>query len=148
MRALLQRVTRAKVSVGDRTVGEIGRGLLIFLGVAQGDTEQDLDILVKKISALRIFTDDAGKMNLSVRDVKGAVLVVSQFTLCADTTQGNRPSFMKAAAPAVAIPLYEQMLVLFRVMGLKVSSGEFGADMQVDITNDGPVTILLDTRDA
>ena len=147
MRAVVQRVTRAKVTVGDRVTGEIGQGLLVLLGAGPGDTEADLAYLVDKLVNLRIFADPAGKMNLSVKDIGGGVLVVSQFTLYGDARQGRRPSFIGAREPAAARALYEQSLVALRSAGIEqVAAGEFGADMAVDLCNDGPVTILLDSR--
>ncbi len=147
MRAVVQRVTRAKVTVGDRVTGEIGQGLLVLLGAGAGDTETDLAYIVDKLVNLRIFADAAGKMNLSVKDISGGVLVVSQFTLYGDARQGRRPSFIGALEPTAAKALYEQSLVALRSAGIEqVAAGEFGADMAVDLCNDGPVTILLDSR--
>ena len=147
MRAVVQRVTRAKVTVADRVTGEIGQGLLVLLGAGAGDTEADLAYLVDKLVNLRIFADSAGKMNLSVKDIGGGVLVVSQFTLYGDARQGRRPSFIGALEPTTAKALYEQSLVALRSAGIEqVAAGEFGADMAVDLCNDGPVTILLDSR--
>ena len=145
MRALLQRVSKAKVSVGGETVGEIGAGLLVLLGVSHEDTEAEARKLAQKIAKLRVFNDDAGKMNLSVKDVGGAALVVSQFTLYADTSGGNRPSYVSAARPEQAIPLYEFFSEALRLEGLTVETGVFGADMDVELLNQGPVTIWLDT---
>lgn len=147
MRAVIQRVSQSSVSVNGKILGEIGYGLLVLLGVQEGDSEKDLEYLVKKISALRIFADDAGKMNLSVEESKGEILLISQFTLIADTAKGNRPSFFRAAKPEVAKPLVDRALQEFRKSGLKVESGEFGADMKVSLINDGPVTIILDSRE-
>ena len=144
MRALLQRVTFARVTVGGQTVGEIGPGLLVLLGVGQGDTQKDADTLAAKIVKLRIFSDDAGKMNLSVREAGNAALVVSQFTLYADLSRGNRPSFTGAAPPAEAEALYLYFAEQLRAQGLKVQTGKFGADMQVSLLNDGPVTVWLE----
>src|SRR3954471_217998 len=146
MRAVVQRVTRAKVTVGDRVTGEIGAGLLVLLGAGQGDTAADLGYIVDKIANLRIFADAAGKMNRSVLDVGGGVLVVSQFTLYGDTRKGRRPSFTGAAPPALAEPLYERFAAERRAVGLPVATGRFGADMQVELVNDGPVTFVLDTE--
>ena len=143
MRALLQRVTFARVTVQEETVGEIGPGLLVLLGVAHGDREQDAATLAAKIAKLRIFNDDAGKLNLSVREAGNAALVVSQFTLYADTSRGNRPSFTGAAPPARAEALYRYFAEQLRVQGLSVQTGRFGADMQVSLLNDGPVTVWL-----
>ena len=147
MRAVVQRVTRASVTVEGRVTGAIERGLLVFLGAGEGDGANDLAYLVDKITHLRIFPDVAGKMNLSVLDIEGAVLVVSQFTLYGDARQGRRPAFTGALEPVAAKALYEQSLVAIRAAGVAhVAAGEFGADMKVDLTNDGPVTILLDSR--
>ena len=147
MRALIQRVSEAKVVVDNATVGEISKGLLIFLGVTDSDTEAEASFLANKISKLRIFTDDADKMNLSVQDVGGSILVVSQFTLYADAKKGNRPSYTKAAHPDQAIPLYEYFQEQLRELDFEVAAGTFGADMKVSLLNDGPVTIWLDTID-
>ena len=146
MRAVVQRVSSAKVTVDDRVTGEIGAGLLVLLGVEQGDGPSDLQYLTAKIRDLRIFADDAGKMNLSVLDTKGAVLVVSQFTLSGDARSGRRPSFATAAPPQIARALYEEVVRELRASGLRVETGEFQAMMQVALVNDGPVTILLDSR--
>ena len=145
MRALLQRVAWAKVTVGGETVGEIGPGLLVLLGVTHSDGKAEARKLAQKIVKLRIFNDDAGKMNLSVRDLGGAALVVSQFTLYADTSGGNRPSYVRAARPEQATPLYEFFGEALRLEGLTVENGVFGADMDVALLNQGPVTIWLDT---
>jgi D-tyrosyl-tRNA(Tyr) deacylase len=147
LRALLQRVSEASVEIGGETVGAIGPGLLVFLGVAEEDEAADLEQLLKKIPSLRIFPDEAGKMNLSLSEAGGALLVISQFTLIADTTKGNRPSFFRAAKPAKAEAMYREFLASLKIGGLKVQSGRFGADMKVRLLNDGPVTILLDTRE-
>lgn len=147
MRALVQRVAHAKVEVDGDTVGEIGQGLLIFLGVTETDSETEARYLAQKISKLRIFNDDAGKMNLSVRDVGGAALAVSQFTLYADAKKGNRPSYVHAAPPDHADPLFERFKTLLAETGLDVASGVFAADMKVSLLNDGPVTIWLDTAE-
>src|SRR5215467_2657776 len=147
MRAVVQRVARAKVTVGDRVTGAIDAGLLVLLGAGQGDTAADLDYIVDKVANLRIFADDAGKMNRSVLDIGGSVLVVSQFTLYGDARQGRRPAFTGALEPAAARALYEQSLDRLRAAGVaKVQAGEFAADMAVELINDGPVTILLDSR--
>ncbi len=147
MRAVVQRVTRAKVTVGDRVTGAIDQGLLVLLGAGTGDTAIDLAYVVDKVVHLRIFADDAGKMNRSVLDIGGAVLVVSQFTLYGDTRQGRRPAFTGALEPVAARAIYEQALVAIRAAGVtRVEAGEFAADMQVELVNDGPVTILLDSR--
>ncbi len=144
MRALVQRVSSARVEVGGQTVGEIGAGLLVFLGVGRGDTELEAEVLAAKIVKLRIFSDAAGKMNLNVRDAGNAALVVSQFTLYADTTRGNRPSFVGAAPPARAEALYSYFGEALRKTGLSVATGVFGADMQVSLVNDGPVTMWIE----
>ena len=145
MRALLQRVRSASVSVDGETVGEIGRGILIFLGVAAGDGPGDADFLADKCTRLRIFTDGEDKMNLSVRDVDGAVLSISQFTLAADTAKGLRPSFSSAMEPQAAEALYERFNAKLRAAGVPFAAGRFGADMQVQLINDGPVTFLLES---
>jgi D-tyrosyl-tRNA(Tyr) deacylase len=147
VKALLQRVVKASVSVGDEIVGSIGPGLVILIGVANGDTRKDAQYLAQKISGLRIFGDDEGKFNLSVQDIKGAVLAVSQFTLLADSRKGRRPSFTNAAQPAPAEELFNSFVTEVRSFGLKVETGRFQTHMQVVIHNDGPVTIALDSRD-
>ena len=147
MRAVVQRVARARVTVGDRVTGEIGAGLLVLLGAGQGDQTSDLTYIVDKIVNLRIFADEAGKMNKSVLDTGGSVLVVSQFTLYGDARQGRRPAFTGALEPVAAKSLYEQALAAIRAAGVAhVGAGEFAADMMVDLVNQGPVTILLDSR--
>jgi D-aminoacyl-tRNA deacylase len=148
MRAVVQRVKQAHVEVEGRTVGQIGPGLLVFLGVERGDGEQDLEYLCSKVAGLRIFEDGAGKMNLAAGDVGGAVLVVSQFTLCADARHGRRPSFSNAADPSEGECWYEAAAECLRQSGLAVQTGIFRAMMEVHIVNDGPVTILLDSRRA
>ena len=146
MKAVIQRVKRSSVSVGGNVIGSVGRGFNILLGVSEDDTEQDAIILAAKIAKLRIFEDENEKMNLCITDVDGEALVISQFTLCADTKKGNRPSFTSAARPEKAIPLYELFMSELAGNGVKkVEHGEFGADMAVEILNDGPVTIILDT---
>ena len=147
MRALLQRVTGASVSIAGEMVGRIGRGLVVFVGVANGDTEKDVEYLVQKTVGLRIFADEEGKFNLSALDVRGELLVVSQFTLLADTKKGRRPSFVEAAPPAQAEELFGYFVAEARASGLKVETGRFQAYMQVEIHNDGPVTIMLDSRE-
>jgi len=146
MRAVVQRVTRAKVTVNDEVVGEIGNGLVVLLGIARDDTKLDAAYLAEKITALRIFDDDEGKMNLSVREVGGGVLIVSQFTLYGDVRRGLRPSWIEAAAPEVAEPLYDFFVRQTRTMIDEVATGSFRAMMQVELVNDGPVTILLDSK--
>ncbi|TQS73403.1 D-tyrosyl-tRNA(Tyr) deacylase [Rhodobacteraceae bacterium] len=145
MRALLQRVSEARVRVEDTLTGEIGPGLLILVCAMQGDTEAEAEKLAQRISKLRIFKDDAGKMNRSVLDSGGACLVVSQFTLAADTRSGNRPGFSSAAAPELGKHLYEHFSTALRTLGLEVAQGIFAADMAVSLTNDGPITIWMDT---
>ena len=146
MRAVVQRVTSAKVTVGERVTGEIGPGLLVLLGVDQGDGPADLQYIASKVRDLRIFADADGKMNQSVLDVQGGVLVVSQFTLSGDARNGRRPSFVSAAPPQIARALYEEVVRELQSSGLQVATGEFQAMMQVSLVNDGPVTILLDSR--
>ena len=147
MKAVLQRVKSAGVKVDGETVGSCGEGLMILLGVANGDTEEDARLLATKICNLRIFTDENDKMNLSIRDVGGSMLIVSQFTLLADTSHGNRPSFIGAGNPAHANELYEAFVDLVRAEGIHVETGIFGADMEVTIVNDGPVTIIMNSAD-
>ena len=147
MRALIQRVSRAKVEVEERVTGEISQGLLILVCAMQGDTETEAEKLAARIAKLRIFKDDAGKMNRSVVDIGGACLVVSQFTLAADTTRGNRPGFSTAAPPDEGERLYLHFSNILREIGLPVATGEFGADMAVSLVNDGPVTIWMDSTD-
>ncbi len=147
MRLVIQRVRHASVTVGGKVSGKIDRGLLVLLGVEDTDDQSDVDWLVRKLIGMRIFSDAAGKMNLSVLDVDGGLLVVSQFTLFASTRKGNRPGFTRSAAPPVATPLYEAFVAtLSREAGREVATGVFGADMQVDLLNDGPVTILIDSK--
>jgi D-tyrosyl-tRNA(Tyr) deacylase len=148
MRAVVQRVTRASVRVGGQLSGEIGPGLLVLLGVAQEDTTADADYLAEKIAGLRIFEDEAGKLNLSVHDAGGAVLAVSQFTLFGDVRRGKRPSFDEAARPEQARELYEYFVAEIRNLGLRCETGCFQAMMQVELVNSGPVTILLDSKKA
>ena len=146
MKAVIQRVTSANVVVKGETLGAIDRGFLILLGVHEDDTEKEADLLAKKVANLRVFEDDEEKMNLSMLDCGYSALVISQFTLLANTKKGNRPSFIAAARPEVAIPLYERFMEQLKVNGVgTVEHGEFGADMAVSLVNDGPVTIVLDT---
>ncbi|HET7631401.1 MAG TPA: D-aminoacyl-tRNA deacylase [Gemmatimonadaceae bacterium] len=144
MRILLQRVSRAEVRTGDRVTGRIERGFLLLVGFTHGDTEQQLTWMADKVLGLRLFGDAAGKMNLALADVDGALLVVSQFTLYGDAAKGRRPSFIDAARPDVAIPLYERFIALLRARGGRVETGEFGAMMDVELVNDGPVTLWLE----
>jgi D-tyrosyl-tRNA(Tyr) deacylase len=144
MRALIQRVTSARVEVGGETIGQINQGLLILICAMEGDDVAKSKTLAAKISKLRIFTDDAGKMNKSLVDVGGAALIVSQFTLAADTSRGNRPGFSTAAKPDVGRALYEQFVADVAELGIQTATGAFGADMAVSLTNDGPVTIWMD----
>ena len=146
MRAVVQRVTRASVTVDDEIVGEIGKGLVVLLGIARDDMRTDADYLADKIAALRIFDDGEGKMNLSVKDIDGALLLVSQFTLYGDVRRGLRPSWIDAAAPETAEPLYEYFVSSCRKNVGQVATGSFRRMMQVELVNDGPVTILLDSR--
>lgn len=147
MKVLVQRVTRASVSVAGEEVGKIGRGLVVLVGVAAGDKEEDAQYLVPKITNLRIFTDEQGKFNLSAQDIGGELLLVSQFTLLADTRKGRRPSFIEAAPPERAEELFRYFVELARASGLGIATGRFQQYMQVEIHNDGPVTLLLDSRD-
>lgn len=144
MRVVLQRVSRGRVTVDGRVTGEIGVGLLLLVGFREGDGEEEVRWMAEKAAGLRIFGDDDGKMNRSVGDVGGALLVVSQFTLYGDARKGRRPSFGEAAAPAVAVPLYERFVALLRETGTPVKTGEFGAMMEVELVNDGPVTLILE----
>ncbi|HRN40546.1 MAG TPA: D-aminoacyl-tRNA deacylase [Vicingus sp.] len=147
MRVVIQRVSSSSVEINQQIKSKIGVGLLILLGIEHDDTYEDIEWMCGKIARLRIFGDEDGAMNLSVLDVNGDVIVVSQFTLHASTKKGNRPSFIKAARPEIAIPLYEQFVVqLEKELNKKVQTGEFGADMKVALTNDGPVTILIDSK--
>lgn len=147
MRALIQRVTSASVSINHKQFSCIGKGLLILVGIEDSDSQEDIDWLVQKISNLRIFNDANQVMNLSIKDMEGDILVVSQFTLHADTKKGNRPSYLRAAKPVISIPRYEQFVAcLSNELNKPIATGQFGADMQVALTNDGPVTIWLDTK--
>lgn len=147
MRAVVQRVKQASVTIEGQVVGEIDQGLMVLLGIHEEDTAADVAYLVKKISQLRVFEDQSGKMNASIEAVQGAILSISQFTLYAQTKKGNRPSFMKAARPELAEPLYQAFNEALQAQGIRVATGVFGADMQVSLINDGPVTILYDTRE-
>ena len=145
MRSVIQRVAWARVKVEGQIVGEIQKGLLILLGITDHDTQKEADLLTQKISKLRIFGDDKGKMNLSIKDIQGSILVVSQFTLYADTRKGNRPSYIRAARPEQAIPLYEYFVQALEHLNIHVETGQFGANMNVELLNQGPVTIWLDS---
>jgi D-tyrosyl-tRNA(Tyr) deacylase len=144
MRVVLQRVSRASVSIDGRTAGAIGRGFCLLVGLTHGDTGAAVDWMAEKVAGLRLFPDAEGKMNLGLDEVGGGVLVVSQFTLYGDSAKGRRPSFIDAARPETAIPLYQRFVGALRARGLEVATGEFGADMQVEIHNDGPVTLILE----
>jgi D-tyrosyl-tRNA(Tyr) deacylase len=147
MRVVIQRVSEASVAIGGQVKAAIGKGYMILLGIEEADTNQDADWLCKKIIGLRIFSDPEGKMNLDIKEVNGEILLISQFTLHAQTKKGNRPSYIKAARPEQAIPLYEQFIrQLGTELGKPVFTGEFGADMKVALVNDGPVTILIDSK--
>ncbi|EJF53417.1 D-tyrosyl-tRNA(Tyr) deacylase [Saprospira grandis DSM 2844] len=146
MRLVIQRVKNAEVKVDGKTVGQIEQGLFVLLGIHQEDSSKDVDWLIQKLIKIRIFNDEQGKMNYSVRDVQGQLLVVSQFTLYAACKKGNRPSYTRAARPEQAIPLYEEFIAKAEAeLGQKVATGQFGADMQIELNNDGPVTIILDS---
>jgi D-aminoacyl-tRNA deacylase len=144
MRVVLQRVSSASVTIDGRVAGAIDRGFCLLVGFTHGDTPAQVDWMAEKVAGLRLFSDAAGKMNLGLDDVGGAILVISQFTLYGDAGKGRRPSFIHAARPELAIPLYERFLAALGRLGLTVAAGEFGADMQVEIHNDGPVTLILD----
>jgi D-tyrosyl-tRNA(Tyr) deacylase len=147
MRVVIQRVSQAKVSVDQKIVGEIGQGMVILVGIENADSQEDIDWLVHKIKHLRIFNDDKGTMNLSLQDIKGDALIISQFTLHAKTKKGHRPSYIHAAKPPVALPLYEAFIHKFKEnFEGKVATGIFGAMMSVNLTNEGPVTIIIDTK--
>jgi D-tyrosyl-tRNA(Tyr) deacylase len=147
MRAVIQRVTKASVSIDGKVHSQIGNGLLILLGIEDADTAEDIEWLSAKTVNLRVFNDENGVMNISVKDINGDILVVSQFTLHASTKKGNRPSYIKASKPEIAIPLYEKFLQqLSNDLGKEVKAGIFGADMKVELLNDGPVTIIIDTK--
>ncbi|MBE6720806.1 MAG: D-tyrosyl-tRNA(Tyr) deacylase [Ruminococcaceae bacterium] len=148
MKAVIQRVKYSNVKIDGEVVGSCNQGFMILLGVAEGDTKEDADKLLKKVPYLRIFEDENGKMNLSCLDIGGEMLVISQFTLTADCSHGRRPSFIGAAKPDVAIPLYEYFVSGLKAAGIsRVETGEFGADMKVELVNDGPVTIILDSKE-
>ncbi len=146
MRVVIQRVSEASVKVDNQIVGEIGKGLMLLIGVDESDENSDADWLVKKILDVRVFSDDEGKMNHSVKDINGEILCISQFTLISDYKKGNRPSYIKAARPEKAIPLFEYFKDEMKKSGLKTESGIFGADMKVSLINDGPVTLVFDSK--
>ena len=145
MRAVIQRVEQASVSVENEVIGSIGKGFLVLLGVSDSDTEADLDYMIKKITNMRIFKDENDKMNLALKDVDGQLLIVSQFTLFADTKKGNSPSFIEAGAPDFSKKMYLEFIHRCRALGFETQEGEFGADMKISLVNDGPVTITLDS---
>lgn len=148
MRAIIQRVSRASCKVNGEITGEINIGFLVLLGIETNDTIQDVHWLAQKIANMRIFNDEKGLMNKSLTDVDGNILLISQFTLMANTKKGNRPSFIRASKPDDAVPLYEEMIdQLFKLLGKKIKTGIFGADMQIELINDGPVTIMMNTKD-
>ena len=148
MRIVVQRCSRAEVRIDGQVVGHIGKGFMLLVGVTDGDTKETADLLAKKVAQMRVFEDAEGKMNLALNDVGGAILSISQFTLYADCKKGNRPSFIRAARPEVAEPLYDYFNHVLRTQyGLQVETGRFGADMKVDFVNDGPVTVLLDSKE-
>jgi D-aminoacyl-tRNA deacylase len=148
MRTVIQRVSEASVTIDNHVTGKIGKGYLVLLGIETEDNTNDIEWLTAKITSLRIFNDEQGKMNLSIKDVDGEILIVSQFTLHAQTKKGNRPSYIRAAHPDIAIPLYESFIQsMEKLLPNKIKTGQFGADMKVALVNDGPVTILIDTKD-
>jgi D-tyrosyl-tRNA(Tyr) deacylase len=146
MRVIIQRVSEASVSIDSQVKAKIGYGLMILVGISTEDNQEDIDWLTQKIINLRVFNDENGKMNLSLLDIKGEVLLISQFTLFASTKKGNRPSFIQSAKPEIAIPLYEQLIESLKATGIEIKTGRFGADMKVSLTNDGPVTIIIDSK--
>ena len=146
MRIVIQRVLKARVRTNKRTVGKIKNGLVLFIGIFNGDTNDEVDFLIKKIISLRIFNDNSNKMNLSVYDVQGSILAISQFTLCASTNHGRRPSYLDAMAPNQSKNLYDYLTAKLKETGLDIQTGVFGADMEVDLINDGPATFVLDSK--
>jgi D-tyrosyl-tRNA(Tyr) deacylase len=146
MRVVIQRVSEASVSIDSQVTGQINKGYMILVGICPEDNQEDIQWLTQKIINLRVFGDEDGKMNLSIIDIKGEILLISQFTLFASTKKGNRPSFIQSAKPEIAIPLYEQFINSLRETGIPVQTGTFGADMKVSLTNDGPVTIIIDSK--
>ncbi len=147
MKAVVQRVSEASVRVCGETIGQIGQGFMVLLGVSREDNDEDLDYIVKKVTGLRVFTDEQDKMNLSLSDIHGSLSIVSQFTLMASTRKGNRPSFTKAGPPEMSEALYERFIERCKNMGFHVEHGQFGAHMEVSLVNDGPVTIIIDSHD-
>lgn len=147
MKIVLQRVSEASVSVGGTVIGSIQKGFMLLVGISEGDKAEDADWLAQKIANLRVFSDEDGKMNLSIHQINGEILSISQFTLLADYKKGNRPSFIKAAKPDVALPLFQYFNDVLRQAGISVATGQFGADMKVTLSNDGPVTIIMDSDD-
>lgn len=147
MRAVIQRVTKASVTIEGKINGQIGNGLLVLMGIEDADTDEDIEWLSSKIVNLRIFNDDKGVMNISIKDIPGDILLISQFTLHASTKKGNRPSYIKASKPEIAIPIYEKMISQLSIdLGKEIQTGIFGADMKVELLNDGPVTIVIDSK--
>ena len=146
MRVIIQRVSEASVSIDSQVNAKIKQGLMILVGISSEDNHEDIDWLTQKIINLRIFNDENGKMNLSLLDAKGEILLISQFTLFASTKKGNRPSFIQSAKPEIAVPLYEQFIISLKDRGISIQTGTFGADMKVSLTNDGPVTISIDSK--
>ena len=146
MKIVVQRVSKANVEVESKIVGEISEGLMLLIGICENDSEADADWLIHKILNLRIFSDEEGKMNKSIKEISGEILCISQFTLLADYKKGHRPSFIKAAKPEIAIPIFEHFLKQIKLSNLKIESGIFGADMKVSLINDGPVTVVLDSQ--
>ena len=146
MRVVIQRVSEASVSIDSQVTGKISNGYMILVGICPEDNQEDIQWLTQKIVNLRVFGDEDGKMNLSIIDIKGEILLISQFTLFASTKKGNRPSFIQSAKPEIAIPLYEQFINTLKETGIPVQTGTFGADMKVSLTNDGPVTIIIDSK--
>lgn len=147
MRVVIQRVKHSSVTIDGEVKSSIGKGLMVLVGICDEDGQEDIDYLVKKIINLRVFDDSEGVMNLSIQDIKGEILLISQFTLMASTKKGNRPSYIRAARPEISVPLYESLIqALEATLGQKIGTGEFGADMKVDLLNDGPVTIIIDSK--
>ena len=146
MRVVIQRVSEASVTIDSQITGQISNGFMILVGICTEDNLEDIKWLTQKIVNLRVFGDEKGKMNLSITDIKGEILLISQFTLFASTKKGNRPSFIQSAKPEIAVPLYEQLIESLKATGIEIKTGTFGADMKVSLTNDGPVTIIIDSK--